>query len=376
MEKLKKLSRLLVLACVGLTFLCPMTACISESGESAYEIAVRHGFKGTEEEWLESLKSSGKSAYEIAVENGFEGTEEEWLESLRGGNVDNGHKHVYTADQHGALCDVDAGYTVFTCECGIYYTVNHYFNHTYVNGHCIYCGMKDVYAFDGYAYAADVYGDEVQNGQPLQNVSVTLKNENGDIYSTVSRSDGYFRFDEVYNDKYSVVLSAEGYDDVELNIELKDNITENVYFDASQNTRLSGIITRADYDTDPENNQRVSAAMLTLEKVSGTNRLVQTLTTDSIGEYQFENLPVGEYVLTVEKEGYVTLVQNLTVQTGCLDFDNGKLELIPKTDSTEAGIACGKIYDRATEDNDGVARLTLLVREGVGNTRGNVVHST
>lgn len=49
-------------------------------GLSAYEIAVKDGFEGTEEEWLASL--DGKSAYELAVENGFEGTEEEWLESL------------------------------------------------------------------------------------------------------------------------------------------------------------------------------------------------------------------------------------------------------------------------------------------------------
>ena len=29
-----------------------------ENGLSAYEIAVKHGFKGTEQEWLESLKGS------------------------------------------------------------------------------------------------------------------------------------------------------------------------------------------------------------------------------------------------------------------------------------------------------------------------------
>ena len=47
-------------------------------GKSAYEIAVMHGFDGTEEEWLEYMR--GKSAYELAVENGFEGEEEEWLD--------------------------------------------------------------------------------------------------------------------------------------------------------------------------------------------------------------------------------------------------------------------------------------------------------
>lgn len=49
-------------------------------GDSAYEIALAHGYTGTEEEWLQSLQ--GKSAYEIAVEHGYEGTEEEWIASL------------------------------------------------------------------------------------------------------------------------------------------------------------------------------------------------------------------------------------------------------------------------------------------------------
>ena len=69
-------------------------------GKSAFEIAVEHGFVGTETEWLESLKGvdgkngadglpgrdeiDGKSAYIIAVEHGFTGTENEWLQSLKG----------------------------------------------------------------------------------------------------------------------------------------------------------------------------------------------------------------------------------------------------------------------------------------------------
>lgn len=52
------------------------------TGESAYEIAVRNGFVGTEREWLNSLV--GESAYDIAVQNGFRGTQADWLDSLRG----------------------------------------------------------------------------------------------------------------------------------------------------------------------------------------------------------------------------------------------------------------------------------------------------
>lgn len=49
-------------------------------GMSAYLLATVNGYKGTEEEWLESLKSD--SLYKIAVENGFVGTEKEWLDTI------------------------------------------------------------------------------------------------------------------------------------------------------------------------------------------------------------------------------------------------------------------------------------------------------
>ena len=63
-------------------------------GKSAYELAVENGYRGTEEEWLASLKGNtgndGKSAYELAVEKGYQGTEEEWLASLNGSNGNDG----------------------------------------------------------------------------------------------------------------------------------------------------------------------------------------------------------------------------------------------------------------------------------------------
>ena len=121
--------------------LCMIFTGCMQDGLSAYDIAVKHGFIGTEEEWLDSLKgdkgdkgdpgddgkdaissvitisddgywiidgtktgfkaigedgedgedgkdgayaAQGLSAYEIAKKNGFEGTEAEWLASLKG----------------------------------------------------------------------------------------------------------------------------------------------------------------------------------------------------------------------------------------------------------------------------------------------------
>lgn len=96
----------------------------AKPGDSAYEIAVKNGFQGTKQDWLNSLKGAkgdtgeqgpqgpagqdgvdgtdgqdgekgdkgdkgekgdpGLSAYEVAVEDGFEGTKTEWLQSLVG----------------------------------------------------------------------------------------------------------------------------------------------------------------------------------------------------------------------------------------------------------------------------------------------------
>ena len=63
-----------------------------KDGKSAYEIAVKHGYQGTEEEWIKSLTpkggagggANGKSAYELAVQEGYQGTLQEWLKSLVG----------------------------------------------------------------------------------------------------------------------------------------------------------------------------------------------------------------------------------------------------------------------------------------------------
>ena len=97
-----------------------------EKGYSAYEVAVKNGYTGTEAEWLETLKGekgekgepgangsdgkpgkdgvdgangadgkpgvNGLSAYELAAKNGFTGNESSWLASLKGDKGDQGPK--------------------------------------------------------------------------------------------------------------------------------------------------------------------------------------------------------------------------------------------------------------------------------------------
>ena len=104
---MKKIISLVLALAMCASLMVVLASC--GAGESAYDIAVRYGFEGTEEEWLASLQgangkngadgkdgadgedgvdgangANGKSAYELAVEQGFEGDEDEWLESLNG----------------------------------------------------------------------------------------------------------------------------------------------------------------------------------------------------------------------------------------------------------------------------------------------------
>lgn len=89
-----KTPKILAVIVTVAVLLMTLSACIAFPGTSAYDIAVKNGFTGTEAEWLESLKGAdgadgqysgqGASAYEIAVKNGFAGTETEWLASLEG----------------------------------------------------------------------------------------------------------------------------------------------------------------------------------------------------------------------------------------------------------------------------------------------------
>ena len=63
--------------------------CMGLPGQSAYDIAVEYGFDGTPQEWIDSLKEAkdGESAYQIAVMQGFKGTVDDWLDSLRGASA-------------------------------------------------------------------------------------------------------------------------------------------------------------------------------------------------------------------------------------------------------------------------------------------------
>lgn len=87
MQSHKKLLTVTVAVIITVLVAVLCTACISENtkGESAYEIAVRNGFEGTETEWLESLKGNdGKDGA-----NGTDGEDGYTLDELINSYLEN-----------------------------------------------------------------------------------------------------------------------------------------------------------------------------------------------------------------------------------------------------------------------------------------------
>ncbi len=69
-------------------FIDALTGEDGDKGQSAYLLAVAQGFSGSELEWIASLKGdAGDSAYAVAQAGGFSGTRNAWLASLVGADA-------------------------------------------------------------------------------------------------------------------------------------------------------------------------------------------------------------------------------------------------------------------------------------------------
>lgn len=102
MKKAANVALGLAIASLLLSLLMGILLCAGVFGRSAFDIARRNGFQGSEQEWLQSLKGSngtnGESAYDLYVKSVPSGqvplTQAEWLQSLRGENGANGAQGV------------------------------------------------------------------------------------------------------------------------------------------------------------------------------------------------------------------------------------------------------------------------------------------
>ena len=115
---MKNIRKGILAICAAAVMAFSMTAC-TQKAESAYDIAVKNGFVGTEQEWLQSLHGANgedadditaKDLYDTAVVNGFKGT---FLDFCKEMNLETstGHNTSQIANNIMSVVGIYCGFT-------------------------------------------------------------------------------------------------------------------------------------------------------------------------------------------------------------------------------------------------------------------------
>ncbi|WP_028246680.1 carboxypeptidase regulatory-like domain-containing protein [Pseudobutyrivibrio ruminis] len=173
---------------------------------------------------------------------------------------------------------------------------------------------------------------------PVENASVVIKNTDGETWNVVTDSEGRFNM-VLPADQYSAEISAEGFEVNHVdNAVVRPNETLNlavVYLiasEAEENGIASGNI------TDALTGRGVAGATLKVRRGSNnveSGDIVATATTADNGDYSVE-LPIGNYCMSIEKEGYISGSINIIVQQGTTANQNGSITpIVSENDEDE-----------------------------------------
>ena len=230
--------------------------------------------------------------------------------------------------------------------------------------------MNELRGFVGVVYSSDADFDD-GNNRPIEGVQVVITGtDNKAVYTDLN---GEYVIDHLTTGTYTLTFTADGYISYMTEITLGDERCNiDAVLEPDTYSTMQGSITIADEDTNYGNNVPLSGAQIHLKKLTGTSPYEGSTSTDANGEYVFENLMVGMYELTVEKEGYQTTRQNVAVYAGQEICYNTMLEIFPEGWEGQ-GTASGIVYDAVT--GYGVEGLTLNIRSGINQLDGEIVNS-
>ena len=224
------------------------------------------------------------------------------------------------------------------------------------------------YEVAGEVIESDATENDADNAM-IEGASIVLEGENG-VFEAVSGVGGEFGFEDVPEGEYTLTVSKEGYITVIKEVFVDSNMFYRIVIDLDAVNTLTGKVSVADDDNDFGNNAPLEGAAVTITRLSSTNAFTYTALTDADGEYSFQGLTIGRYMITVSKEGYRTVTQQFNVYMYQNNIRNIVLEAIPGTNITD-GNAAGKIIDSVT--GYGVGGLTLDIYKGVNITSGTII---
>lgn len=176
--------------------------------------------------------------------------------------------------------------------------------------------------YDGYVKCAD-------NNVPIHHAKIQIIQNNRIKDTTYTDSHGYFKGIKLKKGSYKVRVCASGYKPYEQIFQIIGGQTTALETqlmisneDELEGRTCSGIITDA-YTGEP-----VAGATITVQSkfLFGNNDMVAQVISQDDGKYKF-HAPIGNYELTVQKEGYVKNIKSIIV---FLNTDNFNISLSPE----------------------------------------------
>ena len=219
----------------------------------------------------------------------------------------------------------------------------------------------------GKIYESD-HDTDLSNNTVLSYVIIRLEIA-GRYFDTTADASGNFKFENVPVGTAKITFALTGYIATEITIEAVDVVDLTIVMDKSVSNSLTGKIVVASSGSGV-GTTALSGAKVTLRRTTSTNELYYETTTNSSGNYTFTGLTAGVYELTVSKEGYVDIVQNISVRANQNNIQNLTIEAISNT-QTAPGYASGVITDAKT--GNVVSGMTVYIYKGINVTSGTPV---
>ncbi|WP_047981800.1 carboxypeptidase regulatory-like domain-containing protein [Ornithinibacillus contaminans] len=147
---------------------------------------------------------------------------------------------------------------------------------------------------------------QTEDGEPIEGATVRIPDEN---ISVRTNDQGRFTIG-VGTGEHTVSITAIGYEPVQETVVVEnigDAVELNVTLQASERMTIYGQVTTP-------NGEGLSD--VTITATNQDEALEMTATSDSDGNYQLTELLAGEYVLTFEKDGYLTMTEAVTIENG------------------------------------------------------------
>ncbi|WP_281194053.1 collagen binding domain-containing protein [Halorubrum sp. F4] len=142
------------------------------------------------------------------------------------------------------------------------------------------------------------------NDQGLDGAEVTLTTADG--FSDTTPAGGAYEIDDIPAGEYEVEASLDGYTTDTATVTGDDDVEEN--FELAQFGSIEGVVRDAD------DGSELNGADLTL--VNSDDETVETVTSDSNGNYAFDSVAPGDYTIEAERGGTEDTSVDVTVEPG------------------------------------------------------------